>query len=327
MASRTDKPKKTSLDILVPCYNEEINIPHLFESFDRFVITQGPKWEIYLIIIDNGSSDNTRTLAESFITQRKNCRLVGLSRNFGKEASLSAGMFESTSDFVVPIDADLQDPIEVISDMLEQWKKLGSDVVLGRRKQSIAQNPLRRLSSVTFSKIFSSLADVDVPVDVGEFRLMTRKVVDAFCALPESQRYVRGLFAWMGFKTSIIEFERKSRNNGRSKFTFLKLLDLGINGIVSFSTKPLRILIATGFGISLTTFALGFWVLIRKILGSYSIPGYTSLAFLVSFLGGMQLFTLGLVGEYVGKAMLEAKRRPLYFIDHRFVSSSEGDRK
>ncbi len=309
---------KTSLDILVPCLNEASNLPQVFASFQKFKEDVSTKYEVSLVVIDNGSTDETSKLTKEFITSENSCRLIVLSRNFGKEASLTAGLFESRADLVAPIDADLQDPIEVIGDMLLQWEKSSADVILGKRISREGDSISRRLSSAIYQRLFDRLSDIALPADVGEFRLITRKVVVAFKELPESQRFVRGLFAWMGFRTETVEFSRNKRDFGKSRFSISRLFSLGMEGIVSFSVKPLRISMGLGLVSSGLAIAYSLVILIQKIFHNIPVTGYASLAFISLFLGGIQLFSIGVLGEYVGKTLLESKRRPIYLISEKY---------
>jgi glycosyltransferase involved in cell wall biosynthesis len=309
---------KTSLDILVPCLNEASNLPQVFASFQKFKEEVSTKYEVSLVVIDNGSTDETSKLTKEFITSENSCRLIVLSRNFGKEASLTAGLFESRADLVAPIDADLQDPIEVIGDMLLQWEKSSADVILGKRISREGDSISRRLSSGIYQRLFDRLSDIALPADVGEFRLITRKVVVAFKELPESQRFVRGLFAWMGFRTETVEFSRNKRDFGKSRFSISRLFSLGMEGIVSFSVKPLRISMGLGLVSSGLAIAYSLVILIQKIFHNIPVTGYASLAFISLFLGGIQLFSIGVLGEYVGKTLLESKRRPIYLISEKY---------
>jgi glycosyltransferase involved in cell wall biosynthesis len=314
---------RTTVDIVVPCFNEAENLPLLFEKYLEFRKSQESRYIINLLIVDNGSSDDTTRVARDFIELQTQCKLVVLSRNFGKEASLSAGLNESRADLVVPIDADLQDPIEVIEKLLENWEQTKADVILAKRSSTLASSKSRRFFSVLYSRIFSKLTDIQVDPGIGEFRLMTRKVVDAFTALPESQRFVRGLFAWMGFKTQTVEFERQTRKIGKSRFSYARLMNLAIDGIVSFSTKPLRLSVGIGLLTSFSAFVLSLVLLIEKIINNISVPGYTSMVVIILFLGGVQLFSIGVLGEYVGKILLETKRRPLYIVSERAESGEK----
>ena len=314
---RTGGQTRASVDIVVPCLNEESNLPKLFLSYLNLKEQLKLDYSINLIIIDDGSSDKTVELTKTFITHEESCSLIVLSRNFGREASLTAGLLESSSELVVPIDADLQDPMHVISELLACWKAKKPDIVLAKRSSRKGDSVIRRILSRSYLHLFSKLTDIEMSPDVGEFRLMSRKVIDAFAQLGESERFVRGLFAWMGFSTEVIEFERVARYHGKSRFSFSKLFDLGIDGIVSFSIKPLRISI--GLGIITSGFALFYSIviLIKKLTNQIPVAGYTSIAFLILFLGGIQLLSIGVLGEYVGKTLLESKKRPIYLVSER----------
>jgi glycosyltransferase involved in cell wall biosynthesis len=220
---------------------------------------------------------------------------------------------------VVPIDADLQDPLDVVSDMLECWKLRGPDVVLARRVSRKGDSIFRRLSSRLYTLTFSKLSDFVLPDGVGEFRLMSRKVVDAFSELQESERFVRGLFAWMGFNTEVIEFHRIARNQGRSRFSLSRLFNLGVDGIVSFSIKPLRLSITLGLFTSVIALIYSVVILVEKLQHNVPVAGYASLAFLILFLGGVQLLSIGILGEYLGKTLLESKKRPIYLISEKIT--------
>lgn len=263
--------------------------------------------------MDNGSKDKTSILAKSFILENKGSKYIRLSRNFGKEASLSAGIFASTGDACVPVDADLQDPLEIIIPMISEWEQ-GFDVVLGKRMSRTEDSWFRSTFSNLYFYLFNSLSDTELPKFVGEFRLMDKKVVNAFRQLPESQRFVRGLLAWMGFETSTIEFARPARKDGDSSFSVLKLINLGLQGLTSFSVKPLRLSAYIGAIGSTTTIAYAAYILYLALNDGISIPGYASTLLAVLFLGSIQLLSIGVLGEYIGKILLETKKRPIYLI-------------
>lgn len=265
------------------------------------------------MIVDNGSSDNTPTLAKEFTKKNKGVVFIRLSRNFGKEASLSAGLFASTSEACVPVDADLQDPLDVIKMMIPEWEN-GNEVVLGRRKSRNQDSWFRTLFSKLYFQVFNALSDTELPNDVGEFRLMDKKVVDAFNQLPESQRFVRGLFAWMGFKTAIVEYDRPPRSFGKSSFSVFRLLSLGVQGLTSFSVRPLRLSTVVGALGATLTICYGIYILFLALNDEIPIPGYASTLLAVLFLGSVQLLSIGVLGEYIGRVLLETKNRPLYII-------------
>jgi glycosyltransferase involved in cell wall biosynthesis len=302
-----------TVDIVVPCFNEEESLPLFFIAYTQLVKTH-PKYNFNIIIIDNGSSDATLKIAREFISTRKDGMCIELSKNFGKEASLTAGLEASSSELVIPIDADLQDPIELIPNLIERWENTGADVVLARRKTRDEDTLFRRGASVFYISIFRKLSGVDLHPNVGEFRLMTRAVVEAFSTMPERERFVRGMLAWLGFKVDIVDYIRPARAGGKSSFNLFRLFELGIQGITAFSIKPLRL--ATIFGM-LTAAGSGMYavyIFAEAINNRTSVPGYASLLITVLFLGGLQLLFLGVIGEYLGRVLLESKARPNYVI-------------
>lgn len=310
--------RKPSLDVVIPCYNESANLPSLFEALSSFREITEKNYSTNFIFIDNSSTDETPTLVKQKVQSDSSFQLVRLSRNFGKEASMTAGLMESKADLVVLIDADLQDPLDVVIRMLDCWSEFKPDIVLARRKGKSNSSTFRNFSSKAFNFLFKYLSENAIPEGVGEFRLMNRKVVDAFKQIPESQRFVRGIFAWMGFESKTIEYFRQDRKKGKSSFSVGRLLNLGIDGIVSFSIKPLRMSIACGFTIAISSFIAMLFILFQKLRHSIDLPGYTSIVIIMLFLGGIQLVAIGILGEYLGKTMLEAKRRPIYFISERY---------
>lgn len=266
-----------------------------------------------MVIVDNGSTDKTSSIAKEFTRINNGVVYIRLSRNFGKEASLSAGLFASTGDACVPVDADLQDPLDVIKLMIPEWEK-GHEVVLGRRKSRNQDSWFRTTFSSLYFQVFNSMSDTELPYNVGEFRLMDKKVVNAFNQLPESQRFVRGLFAWMGFKTTVIEYDRPPRSFGNSSFSVFRLFSLGIQGLTSFSVKPLRLSTVFGAIGAALTMCYGIYILFLALSDEISIPGYASTLLAVLFLGSVQLLSIGVLGEYIGRVLLETKNRPLYII-------------
>ena len=302
-----------TVDIVVPCFNEEDSLPLFFEAYLQ-LIQNHPKYAFSIIIVDNGSTDGTLGLVKKFISTTKNGICLELSRNFGKEASLTAGLERSTSDIVIPIDADLQDPIELIPILLERCAQTGADVVLARRKTRAEDTRFRRSVSKFYISLFRKLSDVDLPPNVGEFRLMKGNVVQAFSAMPERQRFVRGMLAWLGFKIEIVDYIRPAREPGKSSFNFSRLFELGIQGITAFSVKPLRMATIFGLILAIGSGLYAVYIFSLAISNKTPIAGYASILITVLFLGGMQLLFLGVIGEYLGRVLLESKARPNYVI-------------
>jgi len=271
-----------------------------------------------IIFINDGSEDNTSTvLREQKKTHFAQLRIIQLSRNFGKEAALTAGLDHAHGDLVIPIDCDLQDPPEIIPQMIAKYQQ-GYDVVLAKRSDRKSDSFLKRLSAQWFYKLHNKIADTLIPENVGDFRLMTQKVVKALRCMPENQRFMKGIFAWAGFKTSTIEYTREQRGSGKSKFNPVKLMALALDGITSFSTAPLRIWIYLGSFFSLFGFLYGSFILLKTLVLGVDVPGYASLLTSVLFFGGVQLLGIGVLGEYLGRMYKEVKRRPVYLVDEEF---------
>jgi glycosyltransferase involved in cell wall biosynthesis len=308
------------LSLVVPFYNEQDMIPHFFS---RVIpeLERIPNIRFEILCVNDGSRDRT---LESLIARAHTdarVRVVDLTRNFGKEAALTAAIFEARGDLIVPFDADLQDPPDVIGKLVEKWRE-GYDVVLAKRIDRESDSALKRWTALFFYRIHNDVADVPIPENVGDFRLFTRNVGDALKALPESCRFMKGLFAWVGFKTAVVEYRRAPRAAGKTKFSGWKLWNFALEGITSFSTLPLRIW--TYLGVSVAIFALtrAFWLVIRTILYGVDVPGYASLATAILLLGGIQLIGIGVLGEYVGRIYLESKGRPVYLVRKRYEKAS-----
>lgn len=299
------------VSVLVPMYNEEEVFKRFFDTIEPILLQAKINYEI--ICVDDGSKDATASL----IRQKSNAdpRVKGLilSRNFGKEAAMTAAIDYAKGDAVIPIDADLQDPPELIPEMIEKWKE-GYHVVCAKRVSRDADTLLKRNTAGLFYKIFNRLSEVPIPENVGDFRLMDRRVVDEVKRLPEKERFMKGLFCWPGFSTTIIEYERQARSEGETKFNYWKLWNFALDGITSFSTAPIRLGVYLGLGVSVTAFIYGLLILIKTLLTGVDVPGYASLMIAVLFLGGIQLFFLGLLGEYVGRMYKEIKNRPIYIV-------------
>jgi glycosyltransferase involved in cell wall biosynthesis len=301
---------------VVPVYNEALVIDHFLVSVNQVldkILTNDFHLQFEWVFINDGSSD--ATLEQLLLAQKTDPRIkvVDLSRNFGKEAALSAGFFCAKGDAVVPIDVDLQDPPELLNQMIEQWYA-GYEVVLGRRINRDADSWAKRNSALLFYRVFNCLSKPVLPENVGDFRLMDRMVVDAINRLPESGRFMKGLFAWVGFKTAYVDYVRPQRMAGDSKFNSWKLWNFAIDGIASFSTQPLRLSTYLGLIVSMSSIAYALYISIRVMLYGVDVPGYASLMVAITFLGGLQLLSIGILGEYLGKTYLESKRRPIYLV-------------
>ena len=269
-------------------------------------------FSIELIFVDDGSSDNTYKLLKSYSVDSAQVKLIRLSRNFGHQIAVTAGIEYASGDAIVLIDADLQDPPELIPKMIEKWQE-GYDVVFCQRKKRNGESKFKVATAKVFYRILSYLSDVDIPIDTGDFRLMDRKVVDVLKKMPENDRFIRGMVAWVGFKQFALQYERKERFAGKSKYPFWKMVKFAVDGILSFSIKPLRLSTLFGFVSSLLAFIGMIYALIMWLVGS-PVLGWTLMFIAIMFFGGVQLISLGIMGEYIGRSYVESKRRPLYAV-------------
>ena len=303
--------KKIKLSLVIPVFNEKDAIAIFIESIkDTFKETD---ISLELIFVNDGSTDESLDILIKERSADSQITILDLSRNFGKEAALSAGLEYATGDCVVPIDVDLQDPPELILEMIEKWNA-GFDVVIAKRIDRSLDSWAKRNSSLWFYRIYNKIAQIKIPENVGDFRLMDRSVVDAVKLMPESNRFMKGIFSWVGFKTTYVEYSRPNRVAGSSKFSGWKLWNFAIEGITSFSIEPLRVWTYFGFFISFISFLFAIHIVIKTLLFGIETPGYASLAVLIIFLGGIQLIGIGVIGEYIGRTYIEVKNRPKYII-------------
>ncbi len=299
------------ISIVCPCFNEA----EVIETFvSRLVEVLGPDVADYeLVCVNDGSTDETLPKLVALKQGPIELRIIDLSRRFGKEAALAAGLDHAKGDAVIVIDADLQDPPELIPELISAWRD-GSKVVLARRRDRGADTFLKRNLARAFYRLHNFISRPEIPEDVGDFRLMDREVVDIVCKLPERQRFMKGLFSWVGFEPTIIDYVREERASGRTKFSWWRLWNLGLEGITSFSTAPLRVWTYLGLLISGTAFVYGGFIVVRTLVLGVDLPGYASLLTAILFLGGVQLISLGVIGEYVGRIYMESKGRPIYVV-------------
>lgn len=278
-----------------------------------------------VLIVNDGSTDETRSVVKQYVPTAFELVLVDLSRNFGKEAALSAGLAQSGGDAVIPLDADLQDPPDVILEMIDLWEA-GAEVVLARRSDRSSDSWGKRVTALLFYRFFNKMSDVSIPDNVGDFRLMSRNVVDVINDLKENRRFMKGLFAWAGFETKSVEYVRPERFAGKTKFNGFRLVNLAIEGVTSFSTAPLRLVTYAGLGVAILSLLFGGYVVIHTVVAGRDVPGYASIVSMLAFLSGIQLLGLGVIGEYVGRTYIESKQRPPYVIRSvtRFHARSRG---
>jgi len=302
------------LSLVVPVYNEEAAIgPFLNAMAGVLGQLEGRGYRLDLLFVDDGSTDGTLAALTAAAARDARIRVLELSRNFGKEAALTAGLDAARGDALIPIDVDLQDPPEVILRLVEAWEQ-GYEVVVARRTDRADDSLLKRQSARWFYKIVNAVADTPVPEDVGDFRLIDRCVVDALKRLPERRRFMKGLFAWVGFRTATVDYRRAPRTAGTTKFSGWKLWNLALEGITSFSTAPLRLWTYVGVIVATLAFFYALYIVFRVLWLGVDLPGYASLLVIVLFLGGIQLIGIGVLGEYLGRVYTEVKQRPTYIV-------------
>ena len=307
--------KNPFLSIVVPCYNEETVIDIFLNKIFSVLAYINKDFEI--LFVNDGSRDNTLAVLKEKSKEYDNVRVINLSRNFGKEAALTAGLDASYGEVVVPIDVDLQDPPELILEFIKKYEE-GYDVVVGKRIDRTTDSFAKRVSAEFFYKIHNKISDIEIPHNVGDYRLMSRRVVDELKKLPESQRFMKGLFAWLGFKTAIVEYKRDERIAGDSSFNGWKLWNFALDGITSFSTAPLRVWLYIGLVLAFISFFYGSWIILKTLIFGVDSPGYASIITVVLFLGGIQLMGIGILGEYIGRIYVESKNRPIYIIENEY---------
>ena len=305
------EPGRETLSIVVPCYNESNGLLYFHNRLRNVLRPLNVDPEI--LYVNDGSVDDTIDILAFLKSQDRQVGIIDLSRNFGKEVALSAGIDHARGDAVIVLDADLQDPPECIPDMIARWRE-GYDVVAMKRADRSSDSLFKRVTASWYYRLLGILSNVPIPENVGDFRLISRRAADALRQLPERNRYMKGLFAWIGFRYVEIPYSRDPRFAGDTKLPFLKLLGLAIDGITSFSIAPLRLASATGALIAIGALLYGATVLIKTIIFGDSVAGFPTLIVTMTFLGGTQLLAIGLLGEYVGRLMVESKQRPLYFV-------------
>lgn len=307
--------KKKTLTIMVPCYNEEGNLPLLYEALCNSAgcICSNERYSYQILFVNDGSSDKTQEIIESLAKQDERIHFVSLSRNFGKESAMLAGFDFAKGDCMVIIDADLQDPPEIISEMLKYWEE-GYEDVYARRRTRGKESWLRMHLSLAFYALLQRSARFDVLENVGDYRLLDRKCIDVLRQLRESNRYTKGMFAWIGFKKKELLIDRGDREEGVSSWSFFSLFFLAIDGITSFTTAPLRLSTIVGLLVSLGAFVYMCIVILKALLWGDPVTGYPSLMAVILFLGGVQLLCLGIIGEYLARIFNESKHRPVYVV-------------
>ncbi len=308
---KANQPPEPILSIVIPCHNEEGNVEPLLVRLEEVLNKIGEPFE--LIFVDDGSQDRTLALLKEARRADSRLKIISLSRNFGHEAASTAGLRYASGKAVVLMDADLQDPPEVILELMDRWRE-GFELVFATRDGREGEGLFKRATSALFYRLMGHVVKFDFPADTGDFRLMSRPVVDAFLLMPERNRFVRGMVAWTGFRTTSVSYTRARRHLGRTHYDLGKLTVLALDAFTGFSAVPIRLVSLVGLGVTLLA-ALGtLWIVFNKLLLGIDIPGYAFLATGVLFLGGVQILMLGAIGEYVGRIYVETQRRPLYLV-------------
>lgn len=298
------------LSIVLPVFNEAENIPVLY---GRLVgVLENEKLDFEIIFVDDGSSDGSAEKLAALEVSDSRVRIIGLARNFGHQIAITAGLDFARGNAVAVMDADLQDPPEALPDFLRKWRE-GYDVIYAVRERR-KEGWLKRTSYAAFYRVLRQVSNIDIPLDAGDFCMMDRRVVDLLKSMPERNRFVRGIRSWVGLKQIGVPVERQARFSGISKYTFGRLLLLALDGLISFSYVPLRLITFLGMGVSILAIALAIFFFVKKLLFGLDPPGFATLTVSIFFLAGIQLVTLGVIGEYVGRIFEEAKRRPLYIL-------------
>ncbi len=303
--------KEILLSIIVPAFNEEEVLPEFYRRITD--MADGIDTAVELIFINDGSTDHTLGLLQELKAGDSRVAILDLSRNFGKEIAMTAGLDHAHGDAVVVIDADLQDPPELIPEMLRQWQQ-GYDVVYAKRTSRAGESAMKKFTAHVFYRLIGRISRVDIPQDTGDFRLLSRRAVDALVGLREQHRFMKGLFAWVGYPQKAILYERDARFDGETKWNFTGLWNFAIEGITSFSILPLKLASYVGVITALSAFVYGIFIIVQTLLFGNPVAGYPSLLVAVLFLGGIQLIALGVIGEYLGRMFDETKGRPLYLL-------------
>ena len=311
-----------SYSIVIPVFNEEAVLPVLLRRLDQLLGRLHEPAEA--IFVDDGSTDSSAIVLQALVKRDPRLRYIGLSRNFGHQVAITAGMDAAQGKAIVVMDADLQDPPEVVLDMAAQWRE-GFQVVYAERLSRDGESRFKRLTADLFYRLIGKLSDVEIPRNVGDFRLVDRKVLDCFRAMPERDRFVRGMFAWLGFSQTIVRFHRPPRAAGETKYSLTKMIRLALNGVISFSDAPLRLALWIGMAISALAMLYGGWVIAMWALNATLAPGWTSTIIVTALLCGANMMMTGIMGLYVGRIYAEVKGRPLYIVDRAVGFAQDGD--
>jgi glycosyltransferase involved in cell wall biosynthesis len=310
--SKPTRAEGALVSLVVPVFNEEASVNRFLDTVSPLLSGHNCRFEI--LFVDDGSRDRTLEILRAAKLRNPAIVILSLSRNFGKDAAMTAGLDHAKGDAVIPMDVDLQDPPELIGRFIERWRA-GADIVYGVRASRRSDGPIKRVSAGWFYSLFNLMSPTQIPFNAGDFRLMDRRVVDEVNRLRERSRFMKGLMAWPGFHTEAVEFERPQRIAGKSSWNYWHLWNFALDGITSFTTVPLRLWLYIGAVISFLSFLYAAFIVVHAFIVGREVPGYPSLMVAVMFFGGIQLVSIGLVGEYVGRIFLELKGRPIYIIN------------
>lgn len=301
-----------SLSVIIPVYNEEANVLPLYDRLKKVCVSLQQK-SIELLFVNDGSTDRTLDIVKGLASSDASVRYIDLSRNFGHQIAVTAGLDHCKGELVVIIDADLQDPPELIPEMIAKIKE-GNDVVYARRVVRKGETFMKKLTAKLFYRLLRTITSVEIPVDTGDFRVITRRVVNILNQMPEREKFLRGQIAWIGFNQTYVEYQRDERLAGRTSYTWRRMLRLALDGITSFSNFPLKVATVSGFVMAFVSFLLMLFALYSRFVWKVYEPGWTSLMLSVLFIGGIQLVAIGIIGEYIGRISNNVKQRPTYLI-------------
>ena len=303
---------KKLISIVVPAYNEELVLPIFHSRIDSIIkLIEKYDWEI--VFVNDGSRDSTQNIIDDIQSCDQRISSVNLSRNFGKEIAMTAGLEHARGDAIIVIDADLQDPPELIVDFISAWEN-GFDIAYARRTHRDGETWLKKYTAAQFYKLMGKISNIHIPADTGDYRIMSRRTVDAILQLREHHRFMKGIFSWVGYPSKAIDYRREARAAGETKFNYWKLWNFAIEGITSFTILPLKIATYLGVLVSLLAFCAGIWTVLKTIAWGEPVAGYPTLIVTMLFLGGIQLLFIGILGEYIGRIFNKTKNRPLYFV-------------
>ncbi len=322
MAVEARNGKRARITIVAPCFNEAETVDLFVETIAKTL--SGADFDYDLLFIDDGSRDATRDRLTAIAQEESNVRMIALSRNFGKESALTAGLDAANGDAVVVIDVDLQDPPELILDFVRKWRE-GYDIVYAAREDRTSDTTAKRATAGGFYRLFNKISSTQIPENAGDYRLMDRRVVETVKLLPERSRFMKGLFAWVGFKSIGVPYVRPARVAGETKFNFWKLWNFALDGIIGFSTAPLRIWMYIGAVIAVLSALYATYIVAETLIFGRDTPGYPSLMVSILFFGSVQMVSVGVLGEYIARLFAEVKQRPIYVIDEVVGDAADGD--